>query len=310
MKNWILLILGLIPEIVFPAQGSGNTISKNNFDFALQSGYLYSRMDNGYFHQAGEWSFETGFFSYYTADIPLVQNSHWKERNLLQLPLGFRISPSNNIELQINSDLIAELPYKSGRSVDNSMGGNSPRFDTKVKLADESEWVPATALTVGVTFSSAKPFNIWYKYNNYQESNGLAGPGTGVADYIILFTLSKKVSRNSFLTGRLGLLPMGDPTVGDTSLNYMGSSQSDEIPYGLSWECDSLLGFTVKNEISGMYGVLKSTPLSHYSVFRTAWTKDFGHRHVTLDLEKGLTQYSDGWVAGFYLNFDFGRKQN
>ncbi|OGJ86862.1 MAG: hypothetical protein A2487_18240 [Candidatus Raymondbacteria bacterium RifOxyC12_full_50_8] len=301
MKTCIILIC-----LVFSSLWSqtGNTISKNDFNFALQSGYLYSRTDNAYFKNRGAWSFETGFVSFYTEKVPRVTNPDWQERLFLQVPFGFEIFPSDNIALQINSDAIAEFPRHP--VLHHSIGGNSPRFRTKIKLLDEKPYVPALALTVGVTFSSAKPFNIWTRRHNYDESNGLAGPGTGVADYLLLITASKHLTTRNFIHARCGLLPMGDPTIGDTSLPFMGSSQADEIPYGISLETNVNDHWTLKNEVAGMYGILESTPMAHYSVFRTQATRTLGTIHLTLNVEKGLTRYSDDWVAGMYVKFDFG----
>jgi len=201
MKTCIILIC-----LVFSSLWSqtGNTISKNDFNFALQSGYLYSRTDNAYFKNRGAWSFETGFVSFYTEKVPRVTNPDWQERMFLQVPFGFEIFPSDNLALQINSDAIAEFPRHP--VLHHSIGGNSPRFRTKIKLLDEKPYVPALALTVGVTFSSAKPFNIWTRRHNYDESNGLAGPGTGVADYLLLITASKHLTTRNFIHARCGVL--------------------------------------------------------------------------------------------------------
>jgi hypothetical protein len=172
-------------------QNTSNTITRSNFNFGHQLGYMYSRMDNAYFKSGGNWSFETGFLSYYTPEMPLVRNHFWKERTILMIPLYFTFSPCGTIELQAEvTDLFIEFPYQT---IDNA-GGKSPRFKTKIRLLEERRSLPAVAFTVGVKFSSAKPYTIWANRHNYDESNGLAGAGTGVADYLLLFSFSKKVA--------------------------------------------------------------------------------------------------------------------
>jgi len=298
-----LLFLSLIPVCL---HAQGNTIGKRQFNFGHQLGYLYSRADNAYFKRAGQWSFETGGIAYYTKKMPFVENPKWQTRTLLQIPFGIEISPSENIMLQIHSDLIAEWPYKTGRPVHHSMGGNSPRFRTKIRLMEEKTHLPAVALTVGVKFSSAKPFNIWEEKHNFQESNGLAGPGTGVADYLLLLLFSKSLSEKFTFHARAGLAPLGDPTTVDSAISMRGASQADEIPYGLTLEKALSERWTAKIEIAGMWGILRSTTLDHYSVFRTKITRHFQNFHLTLNGEKGLTEETNDWVGGFYLKIDFG----
>jgi len=167
-------------------------------------------------------------------------------------------------------------------------------------LARERDIFPAIALTVGVTFSSAKPYNIWDKTHNYNESNGLAGAGTGVTDYIMIFTFSKRLSGKLTLNSRIGLIPLGSP------VEYVrGASQADEIPYGLMLVASPFDRISIHGEISGMYNGLKSTKLAHYSVLRFAPAYHFKSTDVSLNLEKGLTEESDTWTLGFYAKFFF-----
>ncbi|MFH0920185.1 MAG: hypothetical protein V1913_07465 [Fibrobacterota bacterium] len=279
---------------------AGNTITKSDFNFGHQLGYMYSRTDDAYFHARGEGSFETGFLAYYTESMPLVQAPEWRERTLLMVPLRFDICPSDNIIIQAAlTDLFVEFPYKN---IHNA-GGKSPRFMVKMRLCNEGSLRPATAFTCGVKFSSAKPFTIWDKTHNYLESNGLAGADTGVADYLLLFTFSKAIAARQWLHARIGLAPLGSP------VEYVrGSGQADELPYGLMLESRLSDRWSLKNEISGMKNGLSSTRLAHYSVARSCATRAFGNTDLTLNLEKGLTRETDEWVVGFYLKFNFGKK--
>ena len=298
--RFVLVSLGVVlltlPSTSHAMEGD-NTIRKDTFNFAHQLGYLYSRMNDAYFRQRGEWSFETGFMGYYTRQMPLVENPEWEERLLLQMPFELRIYPSDNIELQINSDLVAELPYRNRRS----MGGNSPRFRTKMRLLQETETLPALAFTVGVKFSSAKPYNIWEGNHNYVDSNGLAGTGTGVADYFMVLHASRTIGDHTWMHTRLGLAPLGDPTAYER-----GSSQADQILYGLSLEHALSSHWQVTGEVSGMWGAIETTNLDHYSVARARLSRRFGTTWVTLNVERGLTWTSDDWVAGFHVRFDMG----
>lgn len=292
------LSLTIISTGLLFSQDSHNTIGKHDFNFGHQSGYMYSRTDSAYFREAGAWSFETGFLGYYTEKMPRVLNPKWQERLMLLIPLGFEYYPCNRIAVQfVITDLFVEFPYRNI----HSMGGKSPRFATKMLLAREGKRTPATAFTVGVTFSSAKPYNIWEHHHNYEESNGLAGAGTGVTDYLLLFTFSKRLNHLLTAHGRLGLAPLGSP------VEYQrGSSQADEIPYGLLICWSPLTPWTIKGEISGMYNGLSSTKLAHYSVLRFAPEYHFKKCGITLNLEKGLTQESDDWVAGIYTKIYWG----
>ena len=283
-----------------PGQDPGNTIRKHDFNFGHQLGYMYSRMDDAYFGSRGEWSFETGFMGYYTEKMPRVANPDWQERLMLALPLYFTACASDAVTLQFDlTDLFVEFPYRDIHST----GGKSPRFRAKMKLFSEGRLLPAAAFTIGVKFSSAKPYNIWEKNHNYEESNGLSGAGTGVADYLLLFLFSKRLSPALLLHWRLGIAPLGSPVEYER-----GSGQADEIPYGLSAEYALPGKTTVKAEIAGMYNGLESTELAHYSVARLNLIRRFSALSLTLDLERGLTEESDDWVAGFYTKFDFNRK--
>jgi hypothetical protein len=268
---------------------SGNTITRGFFNFGHQLGYMYAKFDSAYFNPEGSFSFLTGFIAYYTPEMPLVQNPEWKKRTILMIPLGIEYTPCKVLSLQFDiTDLFVEFPYKNYEN----MGGKSPRVRTKVLLLRERKIAPAIALTLGVKWSSAKPYIMWHGKHNYYQSNGLAGAGTGVADYTILFTLSKKIIPELTLHTRIGLIPVGSP---------MGiGRQADEIPYGLSVEYKTLQWLNVKAEIAGMYNGLPATHLAHYSVFRLLLNAHRKNSTFSLNLEKGLTYCSDQWVAGVY----------
>jgi hypothetical protein len=301
IKNRSLLVfaLSLALQFSFSARGA-NTITRDSFNFGHQLGYMYSRMDNAYFKEAGNWSFETGLLSYYTPTMPLVRNPLWKERTIVMIPLCFIFSPCRTIELQADlTDLFIEFPYQD---LDNA-GGKSPRFRTKIRLLEEKKDLPAIAFTVGVKFSSAKPYTIWANRHNYDESNGLAGAGTGVADYLLLFTCSKRIADSMHLTARIGLAPIGSP------VEYTrGSAQADEIPYGFQIKRALSSHWASSIEVSGMYNGLPATRLAHYSVARLQFAHTGGGKsHFVLDIERGLTRETDTWVAGFYEKWDFKR---
>ena len=216
---------------------------------------------------------------------------------MLYIPLYFILFPSDNIALQIElTDLFVEFPY-----VDyHNTGGKSPRFKTKIRLLGERRVLPAIAFTAGVKLSSAKPYTIWARKHNYNESNGLAGAGTGVADYLLLFTFSKKIAETTSLHAHFGLAPLGSP------VEYSrGSAQADEIPYGVSVRHRFSPQWDGRLEVCGMYNGLKATELAHYSIvrFRVDW-KPVRHS-IALNLEHGLTEESDEWVGGIFGIFDF-----
>ncbi|MBN1758379.1 MAG: hypothetical protein JW863_08690, partial [Chitinispirillaceae bacterium] len=206
IKVIILLVSAFAAVSLLRAQDTSNTISRNDFNFGHQLGYMYSRMDDAWFADRGVWRFETGFAALYTSSMPEVRNAYWKERTVLYVPLYFELFPSDNIALLIElTDLFVEFPY-----VDyTSMGGKSPRFKTKIRLCREGKRLPAIAFTAGVKFSSAKPYVIWRDDHNYDESNGLAGAGTGVADYLLLFTVSKALTAATSIHAHAGLAPLG-----------------------------------------------------------------------------------------------------
>lgn len=299
MLKKILLILFLVIKMSF-ALDTLNTIQKGDFNFGHQSGFMYSRMGDAYFKEAGFWDFQTGFISYYTREMPMVNNPHWKERLMLTIPLYFTIYPCNAIALEVElTDLFVEFPYKNKHNT----GGKTPRFKTKIRLLKETAYRPAIAFTIGVAFSSAKPYTIWDNDHNYDESNGLAGAGTGEADYLLLFNVSKKIGSSMIIHSRLGLAPLGSP------VEYKrGSGQADEIPYGISVFNKLNRSWSAQMELSGMYNGLSSTKLAHYSVFRVQIHRETKLSTVTLNLEKGLTRETDEFVAGFYNTFHFKRK--
>jgi hypothetical protein len=268
---------------------SGNTITRGFFNFGHQLGYMYAKFDSAYFNPEGSFSFLTGFIAYYTPNMPLVQNPEWKKRTILMIPLGIEYTPCKVLSLQFDiTDLFIEFPYKNYEN----MGGKSPRVRTKILLLKEHAIAPAIALTLGVKWSSAKPYTMWHGRHNYYQSNGLAGACTGVADYTILFTLSKKIIPELTLHSRIGLIPVGSP---------MGiGRQADEIPYGLSVEYKTHQWLNIKAEIAGMYNGLPATHLAHYSVFRLLLNAHMNNSTFSLNLEKGLTFCTDQWVAGVY----------
>jgi hypothetical protein len=275
------------------AADTSNTISRDDFNFGHQLGYLYSRMDDAYFRDDGACTFTTGFLAFHTPVMPMVRNSYWKERTILMVPLYLEYFPCSRISLQAEvTDLFIEFPYES---IEN-MGGKSPRFKTKIKLLGERRRLPALALTIGVKFSSAKPYTIWDNNHNYDESNGLAGAGTGVADYLLLFTASRHVLPDVTIHARLGLAPLGSP------VEYTrGSAQADEIPYGLAVKKELTGPWALQAEVCGMYNGLKSTRLAHYSVARIKGSYRQGPLELTFDAERGLTEETDTWVAGMYV---------
>jgi len=293
------LLLILFTGFNYTVQGAlGNTITRRDFNFGHQSGYIYARSETAWFRPALSWSFETGFLGYYTSGMPRVLNPFWKERLMLTIPLYFELFPCDWVSLQLElTDLFVEFPYEN---IHNT-GGKSPRFKTKIGLIRERKIMPALALTLGVKFSSAKPYTIWDKEHNYEESNGLAGAGTGVADYLILLAASKKIGSRFAVHTRIGLAPLGSP------VEYTkGSAQADEIPYGLAWEYYLNGRVSVSAEIAGMYNGLRWTELAHYSVARFNCVLNFNDRvSGKIDLEHGLTEESDEWVVGYYQKFLF-----
>lgn len=295
-----IILISLIAVSVSLAWDTSNTIQKSNFNFGHQSGYMYSRMGDAYFKEAGFWDFQTGFMAYYTRKMPLVRNPYWQERLMLTVPLYFTIYPCDLIALEIElTDLFVEFPYQNKHNT----GGKTPRFKTKMRLLKEGRYRPAVAFTVGVAFSSAKPYTIWDNNHNYDESNGLAGAGTGEADYLLLFNVSKKIGSSLIIHSRLGLAPLGSP------VEYVrGSGQADEIPYGISVYNKFNNSWAAQMEVSGMYNGLSSTTLAHYSVFRIQVHRETKLSTITLNLEKGLTRETDEFVAGFYNTFHFRKK--
>jgi hypothetical protein len=287
----------IIVVCLLQGQETSNTITKRDFNFGHQSGYMYSRMSDAYFKEGGAWDFQTGFVAFYTSNMPEVRNPHWKERLMLTVPLTFFVYPCNSIELEFNiTDLFVEYPYENTHNT----GGKTPRFKTKMRLLRERTFLPAISLTMGVAFSSAKPYTLWDDNHNYDESNGLAGAGTGVADYLILLTFSKKLDSTFTISSRIGLAPLGSP------VEYIrGSSQADEIPYGVSLNKRFSPSWACQGEISGMYNGLRGTKLAHYSVARFQIFRMTNKTTLSLNLEHGLTKESDEWVAGVYSTFHF-----
>jgi hypothetical protein len=296
-QNSTLLFFLLMLYFPLFAGDTTNTIDRNHFNFGHQLGFEYSRMDDAYFLPPGTFKFQTGFLSFYTSNMPLVRNPEWKKRLMLTIPLYLIYYPADFIMAEFDiTDLFVEFPYKNLHNI----GGKSPRFSMKLRLFEEKRILPAITFTIGVKFSSAKPYTIWDNQHNYDQSNGLAGAGTGVADYFMIFTFSKKFGLNNFLTTRIGLAPLGSP------VEYVrGSAQADEIPYGISYKRNFERGWSGCFEIAGMYNGLPATILAHYSVARLQIERSWNRGALTLNLEHGLTWASDEWVAGFYQKFYF-----
>jgi hypothetical protein len=286
---------------------AANTIDRDHFNFGHQSGYLYSRTDSAYFKKSPGWAFETGLLGYYTPRMPLVENPDYYRYGSLKVPLTFNFYPCDRIALEFNlTDAFVNYPYNN----QHDWGGASPRFKTKIKLCDELRFFPATALTMGVTWSSAKPTTIWAAKNNYQESNGLAGPGTGETDYLILLTFSKRFLSSFCGHARIGLAPLGSPVpryIDSTGSSNGGSysAQADEIPYGLTIDAQLNPRWMLAAEIAGMYNGLRTTVLAHYSVFRVNLVYRQNNQQTVIDAERGLTNCTDTWVLGFYHSFEF-----
>jgi hypothetical protein len=294
------IVLLLSPAFEADAADSTNTITRSEFNFGHQLGYMYSRMDDAWFSKGGRWNITTGFLAFYSPVMPMVRNPDWQERTILMIPLYLEMYPCSTIALQAEiTDFFIEFPWIDHTSI----GGKSPRFKTKIRLLSENALLPAVAMTVGVKFSSAKPYTIWRNDHNYDESNGLAGAGTGVADYLLLFTVSKHLTNDVAAHARIGLVPIGSP------VEYTrGSAQADEIPYGISMEKKWKNSWSVQGEISGMYNGLSSTRLAHYSVLRLQIHHSVGICRFTLDGERGLTPETDTWVAGMYCRFNDSRQ--
>jgi len=282
------------------ASDTANAITRDGFNFGHQLGYMYSRMDDACFRDNGACVFTTGFLAFHTPAMPLVRNAHWKKRTILMVPLYLEYVPCPRIALQAEiTDLFIEFPYTTAQN----MGGKSPRFRTKIKLLDERGNVPALAFTIGVKFSSAKPYTIWNNDHNYDESTGLAGAGTGVADYLLLSTASRHIRPDMTIHARLGLAPLGSP------VEYTrGSAQADEIPYGFAVKKELTRAWALQTEVCGMYNGLQSTRLAHYSVARIKGTWRNGALEVTFDAERGLTEETDTWVGGVYVQRSVGGK--
>lgn len=297
---WNTFTLVVLFVLAVKGQDTSNTITRANFNFGHQLGYMYSRIDDAYFKTAGVWSFQTGCLAFYTPDMPLVRSDFWKKRLIVMVPLYIAYYPCSRIEIEAEiTDLFVEFPYQT---LDN-LGGKSPRFKTKLGIIEEKRRLPAVAFTVGVTFSSAKPYTIWNNHLNYDQSNGLAGAGTGVADYLLLFTASKTVSRSTTVHARIGLAPIGSP------VEYShGSGQADEIPYGIAVKNTLSPKWSSHAEISGMFNALPGTMLAHYSVARVQLIRTCKSNTLVLNMEHGLTRESDTWVVGMYEKIDFNQK--
>ena len=281
---------------------SRNTIRKADFNFGHQLGYLYARPDTAYIDSQYGFEFETGLQLYHTPHMPRVTNPAWQRYSLWTLPLGLKYSVAGRISLQVNSDAILQWPMLNA----HSLGGNSPRVRAKVLLLDDRRWWPALALTVGVKFSSAKPWTIWYSRHNYRDSNGLAGPDTGVADYLLLLHVSKAMARSSawqhWLHLNVGLAPLGDPTAYEHA-----SSQADEIPFRLGYQALLRRRWDMALETAGMLGILSTTSLDKYAVARIAAGYRWGPHGLYINAERGLTATSDTWVGGLWYRVRFGR---
>lgn len=284
----VLWVLGALAAAA-PA-GAANTIRKDTFNFGHQLGYLYSRIEDAELPAAGEWRFETGFVAYHTDPMPLVRNPDWRRRTLLTVPGRLEIGLAPIVALQLDGDLVAELPYRDIHQI----GGNSPRVRTRIRLLEDRDRRPALALTLGVKFSSGKPYTLWDGRMNYDDSNGLAGIDTGVADYFIILSVGKRLGDRHRLLARAGLAPVGDPA----QALERGGSQADQIPYGLAWIYSPVAAWQTRLEWAGFWGALTTTRLDHYSVARAVLEHRWPRVWLAVRGERGLTPESDDWVGG------------
>ena len=278
-----------------------NTIRKADFNFGHQLGYIYARPDTAYIDSQFSFELETGFQAYHTPQMPRVVNPDWQRYTLYTLPLGLKYSVAGRVSLHVNTDGVLQWPMLNA----HSLGGNSPRVRAKVLLLRENRWWPAIALTVGVKFSSAKPWTIWYSRHNYNQSNGLAGPDTGVADYLLQLHTSKALPGTPiyrhWLHLNAGLAPLGDPTAYEHA-----SSQADEIPFRLGYQMQAHGRWELVTEVAGMFGILSTTTMDDYAVLRLAPGYLWGAQSLHLNLERGLTNTSDTWVGGLWYRLRFG----
>ncbi|MBD3243957.1 MAG: hypothetical protein GF331_25415 [Chitinivibrionales bacterium] len=296
----IALWSALLGQAVQADEPLGNTIRKNTFNFGHQLGYMYARSETARFRTAGTWRLVTGAFAYYTREMPLVRNPAYEERLMVLIPLHFEYSPCDNVLLDFDlTDLFVEvMDYRRTGSV-HYLGGKSPRFRTKVRLLPEGRFLPCLALTVGVKWSSAKPFTIWDHRHNYDQSNGLAGAGTGEADYVILLAASKAF-RLLDTHCHIGLLPLGSP------VEYSrGSGQMDEMLYGLTVDILPDTKAVLRLSFSGMYNFLDQGALGDYAVIRANLGRRFRRVDLIANIEAGLTNASDDLVVGLMTAFEF-----
>ncbi len=286
----LLIVLPL--SNLFAADYSNNTIRKDNFNFGHQHGYLYSSFEPAYIPDGKHFRFQTGAMSYHTSAMPRVLHPKWRSFTRVIVPVILDFSLAGIVQLKLQSDAIAHFPVQDQHSI----GGNSPRFSARIKLVGEKKYSPALAFTIGVKFSSAKPWNIWNKIHNYNDSNGLAGVGTGVADYLLLLHASKEFGLQQFVHFNAGLAPLGDPTAYER-----GSSQADQIPLRLGYEIVRQR-WRLQIETAGMLGALQTTNLDSYLVARLQpamrWHKKSHSQELAINLEKGLTWTTDSYVAG------------
>lgn len=300
-----MLCMALIGAPAPAQEPLGNTIRKNTFNFGHQLGYMYARSETARFRPGGTWYLSTGLCAYYTREMPLVRNPVHEERLMVLIPLHFEFSPCDNILLDFDvTDLFVEvMDYRRTHNV-HYLGGKSPRFRTKIRLVPEKKYFPCLALTLGAKWSSAKPFTIWDHEHNYDQSNGLAGAGTGEADYVILLAASK-AWRLLDAHCHIGLAPLGSP------VEYTrGSGQMDEMLYGVTVDILPKSRALLRLSLSGMYNFLDQGALGNYAVIRANLGRRFRRVHLLANLEAGLTDASDDLVVGLLTAFELAPRRS
>jgi hypothetical protein len=68
--------------------------------------------------------------------------------------------------------------------------------------------------------------------------------------------------------------------------------------------------WTLLPEVAGMFGILSTTTLDHYSVFRIELQRRFERARLILDIERGLTPESDDVAGGLRFEIDWHRRSD
>jgi len=261
-----------------------NEIDRNHFNFGHQSGYIYARFDSAAIGEGGRVSVATSLL--HTPTMPGVSNPDYQTRTILLVPLEISYSVARRVRLYGKiTDLFIEWPYES---IDNT-GGKSPFFKASFALRKPKENQQLfLSASVGVKFSSAKPYTIWKKKHSYATSNGLAGAGTGVADYLLEILAHYRLSRSIELHTRIGLAPLGSP------VEYTrGSAQADQILYTVAVQQALRPDVFWRIESIGMLGALRYLKYTDYHVLR--FVAGLSQRHYSLqsELQYGLSSETD-----------------